>query len=69
MNTIAKTKPGTGLRLVADETIESRDLSEAMRTEAFNLDCRLADLRAEFISREAKLRQDFLDRIAEIAQG
>jgi hypothetical protein len=39
---------------------------QALRDAQFALDVQLHDLRTEFLHRESKLRQDYLDRVAEI---
>ena len=64
MNTMVKTKPLA--RVSAEEAISQHGVTEAMRSAAYDLDIRLIELRQEFQTREAKLRQDFLDQISEI---
>jgi hypothetical protein len=53
----------------APETIEKHDLEQQLRAAQYALDVQLHDLRAEFLHREAKLRQDYLDRVAAITAG
>jgi hypothetical protein len=40
--------------------------NQQLRDAQFALDVQLHNLRSEFLSRESKLRQDYLDRVAEI---
>jgi hypothetical protein len=54
---------------VAPETIEKHDLEQQLRGAQYALDVQLHDLRSEFLHREGKLRQDYLDRVATIAAG
>jgi hypothetical protein len=55
-------------RAATDRTgeIEKHEMEQALRDAQFALDLQLHDLRSEFLSRESKLRQDYLDRVAEI---
>jgi hypothetical protein len=61
---IAMTSPG--LQKIAPEILEKRDIETQLRDAQYSLDLLLHDLRAEFLSRESKLRQDYLDKVAEI---
>jgi hypothetical protein len=61
-----KIKEFPGLQRIAPETIEKHEMEQALRDAQFALDVQLHDLRSEFLHREAKLRQDYLDRVAEI---
>ena len=61
-----KVKEFTGLQRIAPETIEKHEMEQALRDAQFALDVQLLDLRNEFAHRENKLRQDYLDRVAEI---
>ena len=61
-----KLKEFTGLQRIAPETIEKHAMEQALRDAQYALDLQLHDLRSEFLHREAKLRQDYLDRVAEI---
>jgi hypothetical protein len=56
--TALKVKPYPGLQRIAPETIEKHEL-----------DVQLHDLRSEFLQHEGKLRQDYLDRVAQITSG
>jgi hypothetical protein len=69
MTTQLKVKPFTGVQKIAPETIEKHDLEQQLRAAQYALDLQLHDLRAEFIHRESKLRQDYLDRVAAITSG
>jgi hypothetical protein len=55
-----------GLQRIAPETIEKHEMEQQLRDAQFALDVQLHDLRSEFLSREGKLRQEYLDRVAEI---
>ena len=55
-----------GLQRLAPETIEKHTMEQQLRDAQFALDVQLHDLRSEFLSREGKLRQEYLDRVAEI---
>jgi hypothetical protein len=56
-----------GLARIAPEHIEKNEMEQALRAAQFTLDVQLHDLRAEFLHRESKLRQEFLDRVASIS--
>jgi len=64
-----KVKEFTGLQRLAPETIEKHSIEQALRDAQFALDVQLHDLRTEFLHREGKLRQDYLDRVAAITSG
>jgi hypothetical protein len=61
-----KIKEFPGLQRIAPETIEKHEMEQQLRDAQFALDVQLHDLRSEFLQRESKLRQDYLDRVAEI---
>jgi hypothetical protein len=61
-----KIKEFPGLQRIAPETIERHTMEQSLRDAQFALDVQLHDLRSEFLSREGKLRQEYLDRVAEI---
>jgi hypothetical protein len=63
---IAKLKEFTGLQRAAPERIEKAEIEAALRSAQYALDCQLLDLKNEFLVREGKLRQEFLDRVAQI---
>ena len=64
-----KVKEFTGLQRIAPETIEKHEMEQALRDAQFALDLQLHDLRTEFLHRESKLRQDYLDRVTQITAG
>jgi len=64
-----KIKEFPGLTRVAPETIERHTMEQALRDAQYALDVQLHDLRSEFLMREGKLRQDYLDRVAQITSG
>jgi hypothetical protein len=64
---VLKLKAYPGVQLVANETLEAHNTEQELRGAQYELDIRLHDLRTEFLAREGKLRQEFLDRVAEIA--
>jgi hypothetical protein len=66
MTTGLKIKPFNGVTRIAPETIEKHGLEQQLRSAQYALDVQLHDLRSEFLHREAKLRQDYLNRVAEI---
>jgi hypothetical protein len=61
-----KIKEFSGLQRIAPETIEKHGTAQALRDAQYVLDVQLHDLRSEFLAREGKLRQDYLDRVGEI---
>ena len=61
-----KVKEFPGLQRIAPETIEKYEMEQALRDAQFTLDVQLHYLRREFLQRESKLRQEYLDRVAEI---
>ena len=61
-----KVKEFPGLTRIAPETIERHLMEQALRDAQYALDVQSHDLRSEFLAREGKLRQDYLDRVAEI---
>lgn len=66
MATQLKVEKFSGLQRVAPANIEGRATESALRDAQYALDIQLHDLRSEFISRESKLRQEFLDAVARI---
>jgi hypothetical protein len=58
-------------RLGPDRTraLEKNELEQALRAAQYALDLQLHDLRSEFLSRESKLRQEYLDRVNAITSG
>lgn len=58
-----------GLQKLAPANIEARTTESALRDAQYELDLMLHDLRSEFILRESKIRQTYLDRVAQIAAG
>jgi hypothetical protein len=69
MTTGLKVKSFTGVTKIAPANIEARSTETALREAQYALDMMLHDLRSEFIQREGKLRQDYLDRVAQITAG
>jgi hypothetical protein len=61
-----KVKEFPGLTRIAPQTIEAHTTEQALRDAQYALDVQLHDLRSEFLMREGKLRQDYLDRVGEI---
>jgi hypothetical protein len=57
------------LQRLAPETIEKHDTEQALRAAQYALDVQLHDLRGEFLHREGKLRQEYLDRVGQITTG
>jgi hypothetical protein len=55
-----------GIQKIAPETIEKHDLEQQLRAAQYALDLMLHDLRSEFLAREAKLREDYLSKVAAI---
>jgi hypothetical protein len=64
-----KIKEFPGLQRIAPETIEKHTMEQSLRDAQFALDIQLHDLRSEFLHREGKLRQDYLDRVSAITSG
>jgi hypothetical protein len=64
--TLTKPTAFPGLQRIAPETIEKHEMEQALRDAQYALDIQLHDLRTEFLHREGKLRQEYLDRVAEI---
>jgi hypothetical protein len=69
MNSTLKVKPYPGLARIAPETIEKHDLEQQLRAAQYALDMTLLDLKNEFVQRESNIRQDYLDRVGEIASA
>jgi hypothetical protein len=67
--TALKVKPYPGLQRTAPETIEKHDLEQQLRAAQYELDLMLLDLKNEFVQREGKLRQLYLDRVNAIVSG
>ena len=63
---LQKVREFTGLTKIASANIEARSTESALRDAQYALDVQLHDLRTESINRESKLRQEFLDRVAQI---
>jgi hypothetical protein len=61
-----KVKEFPGLQRIAPETIEKHEMEQVLRDAQYALDVELHDFRSEFLAREGKLRQDYLDRVGEI---
>lgn len=66
MATALKLDKFHGLTRVAPANIEARSTESALRDAQYALDLQLLDLKNEFVHRESKLRQEYLDRVAEI---
>ncbi|HEY8005687.1 MAG TPA: hypothetical protein VIE66_02520 [Methylocella sp.] len=58
-----------GLARIAPDHIEKSEIEQALRAAQYALELQLHDLRSEFIHREGKLRQDYLDSVAQIMGG
>lgn len=58
-----------GLTKVAPSNIEGHETEQALRSAQYALDLQLHDLRAEFILRESKIRQGYLDQVNTILSG
>jgi hypothetical protein len=63
---LAKVEKFAGLTRIAPANIEARSTESALRDAQYALDIQLLDLRTEFVHRESKLRQEFLDRVNQI---
>jgi hypothetical protein len=64
-----KIKEFPGLQRIAPETIEKSEMEQALRSAQASYDYQLLDIRNEMVHREAKLRQEFLDRVNQIVSG
>ena len=64
-----KLKEFPGLQRIAPDRIEKYEMEQALRSAQHTLDAQLHDLKNEFLQREAKLRQDFLDRVNSVVSG
>lgn len=64
-----KLKEFQGLTKLAPGHIERNETEQALRAAQFKFDRLLHDLRSEFISREAKLRDEYLSEVAGITAG
>jgi hypothetical protein len=63
-----KVKPlNPGVQKIALDHIEKRAMEDELRAAQFALDVQLHDLRTEFLHREAKLRDEYLGRVAAVA--
>jgi hypothetical protein len=67
MNSLPKVKPFPGVQKIALVHIEKRAVEDELRADQFALDVQLHDLRTEFLNREAKLRDEYLERVAVVA--
>lgn len=63
---LQKVEKFPGLTKIAPQNIEARTTETALRDAQYALDVQLHDLRTEFLHREGKLRQEFLDQVAAI---
>lgn len=66
---IAKLKEFSAVQRAAPERIELHEQESALRSAQYALDVQLMDLKNEFLAREGKLRQEFLDRVNQITSG
>ena len=66
MATSLKVEKFPALQRAAPERIEKNEMEQALRAAQYALDCQLIDLKNEFLAREGKLRQEFLDRVNQI---
>jgi hypothetical protein len=66
MATGLKVEKFSGLQRAAPERIEKNEVESALRSAQAAYDYQLLDLRNEFVQRESRLRQEFLDRVAQI---
>jgi hypothetical protein len=55
-----------GLARIAPEFIEKSEVEQALRGAQRALEVQLHDLHAEFLNREGKLRQSYLDSVVQI---
>ena len=53
----------------APERVEKHELESALRAAQVAYDYQLHDLRSEFLMREGKLREEYLNRINQITSG
>ena len=64
-----KLKEFQGVSRIAPEHIEKAEIEQALRAAQHALDVQLHDLRTEFLHREAKLRQEYLDTVNTTVAG
>jgi hypothetical protein len=64
-----KVKDFPGLQRIAVESIEKHSLEQQLRDAQYDLDVQLHDFRSEFLHRESKLRDAYLDRVTAITSG
>ena len=69
MALVQKVKEFPGVQRIAPQSIEKNEMEQQLRSAQYALDCQLLDLKNEFLAREGKLRQEFLDRTAAIVAG
>lgn len=63
---LQKVEKFPGLTKIAPQNIEAGTTETALRDAQYALEVQLHDLRTEFLHREGKLRQEFLDQVAAI---
>ena len=66
---IAKLKEFGGMQRLAPAAIEAHETEQALRDATFAHEMQMLDLKNEFVHREAKLRTEFLERVAAITSG
>ena len=66
---LKKIREFPGLQKQAPETIQKHAMEQALRNAQYAHDMQLLDLRNEFVCRESKLRQEYLDQVAALTGG
>jgi hypothetical protein len=64
-----KVRDFNGVTRIAPANIEANSTTQALRNAQYEFDVMMHDLRSEFIQREGKLRQEYLDRVGEITSA
>jgi hypothetical protein len=62
-----KVKAWPGVQYVAAKNIATNATEQSLRAAQYELDLALHDLRSEFIAREGKLKDAYLQTVAEIS--
>jgi hypothetical protein len=62
-----KVKPFPGVQYVAAKSIATNATEQSLRAAQYELDVALHDLRSEFLARENKLKDAYLEAVAQIS--
>lgn len=69
MMALQKVREFSGVARLAPANIEARSTETALKDATYAFEMQMLDLKNEFVHREAKLREEYLNRINQIASG